>query len=277
MYGYITVHQSELKFREYDEYRAAYCGLCQSLHTRYGRIGQMTLSFDMTFLTLLLSALYEAEETKSAARCILHPLRKRNKVKTVFSDYAADMSILLAFYKMKDDKEDEKKISGALGTKVLGKKAEEVAHRYPRQRNCIQREMEELRRLELHGETNLDLTSGTFGRIVAEIFDYKTGVWSENLREMGFYLGKFIYIMDAYEDIYKDIKKRNYNPFAHRVTDAAWEEEVRGILEMMMASATRAFERLPILEHTGVLRNILYAGVWEKYEMIRRKRGESRA
>ena len=61
MFGYVTIHRPELKIKDEQRYRAFYCGLCRSLRDRYGRSGQTTLSYDMTFLAMLLSALYEPE------------------------------------------------------------------------------------------------------------------------------------------------------------------------------------------------------------------------
>ena len=91
---------------------------------------------------------------------------------------------------------------------------------------------------------------------------------------MGFYLGKFIYLMDAYEDVEKDEKSGNYNPFAKLFHTEEFEQTCEKILTMMMAECSRAFEKLPLLEYTEILRNILYSGVWCRYEMIKQKRGQ---
>ena len=95
MFGYIIVHKPELKVREYETYKASYCGLCRSLKKRHGRIGQMTLSYDMTFLILLLTGLYEPAEEKAERRCIAHPFHKSLHIQSEITAYAADMSILL--------------------------------------------------------------------------------------------------------------------------------------------------------------------------------------
>ena len=89
---------------------------------------------------------------------------------------------------------------------------------------------------------------------------------------MGFYLGKFIYLLDAYEDVYEDRKKGRYNPFTIKCDDPDFEEEVRTILTMMMAECSREFEKLPILDNVEILRNIIYSGVWYRYEAVNQKR-----
>lgn len=73
MFGYIVVNQSEMKFKEYDVYRSYYCGLCQSLKERYGVLGQLSLNYDMTFILMLLTGLYEPEDVVGQCRCVAHP------------------------------------------------------------------------------------------------------------------------------------------------------------------------------------------------------------
>lgn len=62
MFGYVVINEQELKVREVGLYRSYYCGFCKRLREKYGLPGQMTLSYDMTFLILLLTDLYDAED-----------------------------------------------------------------------------------------------------------------------------------------------------------------------------------------------------------------------
>lgn len=119
MFGYIVVHKPELKVREYETYRASYCGLCHSLKKQSGRIGQLTLSFDMTFLALLLTGLYEPETVTKSARCIAHPVEKHFYRENRYFDYAADMNVLLTYYKCLDDWQDERKLTACLFGQAL--------------------------------------------------------------------------------------------------------------------------------------------------------------
>ena len=111
MFGYIIVNKQEMKFREFDCYQSYYCGLCQCLKKRYGRSGQLTLSYDMTFLIMLLSSLYEPETAFFHCKCIAHPFEAHPARQNVFTEYAADMNLLLSYYKCVDDWEDERKLS----------------------------------------------------------------------------------------------------------------------------------------------------------------------
>ena len=127
--------------------------------------------------------------------------------------------------------------------------------------------LEKLHRCEKENNPDLDLAAGYTGEVMAEIYSPEEDIWSDDLRQVGFYIGKFIYLMDALDDVEKDKKSGNYNPFLTISDQPEFEEKAEKILMMMTAEASRAFEKLPILENVDILRNILYAGVWEKYEM----------
>ena len=125
--------------------------------------------------------------------------------------------------------------------------------------------------MEAQNLQNIDETAGCFGDIMAEILVCKQDMWEPYLRRIGFYLGKFIYIMDAVDDVEKDIKKGNYNPLKSMYESMTKEEFLasgREILTMMMAEVSDAFEKLPCIQDEDILRNILYAGVWNKLNCL---------
>lgn len=274
MFGYIIVNKQEMKFREFDLYQSYYCGFCQELKERFGRSGQLTLSYDMTFLILLLTGLYETETTEGSCKCLAHPLEKHPIRQNEFTRYAADMNILLAYYQCLDDWMDERKLHKFGYSRLLKKKNDSVTERYPQKAKKIYQLLEQIHLYEKTKETNLDLASGCFGEIMAEIFACRQDEWEETLRRMGFYLGKFIYLMDAYEDVEKDRKSGNYNPFLPMSEETDFEEKAGRTLSMMMAECSQAFEELPIIENTDILRNVLYSGVWCRYEMLRSRKKE---
>jgi len=274
MFGYIVIHKPELKVREYEAYEASYCGLCRSLKGRHGRLGQMTLSYDMTFLALLLTGLYEPETKNGSGRCPAHPLRCSPYRENPFYDYAADVNVILTYYKCLDDWQDERKLSGLLYAGLLKRRMRKLRARYGRKMAKTGRLLRELQEAERKKICDIDKTAGFFGEIMAEWFVYRRDEWERTLRHMGFFFGKFIYLMDAYEDLEEDLSKGRYNPFAQLCKRETFEQDCRTILKMMMAETGRAFEKLPILEGAELLRNILYAGVWTRYEQVRRRRKE---
>lgn len=272
MFGYIAVNKAEMKFREYDVYRSYYCGLCKSLKEREGNLSRLVLSYDMTFVYMLLTGLYEPETACSAERCMVHPLEKHKMCRNEFADYAADMSVLLTCYKYKDDWVDDRKFSAKCMMALFSRKNSEVVRRYPQKAARIAEAMEQLAKGEAENSSDLDKMAGLFGSIMAEILVYREDEWEPVLSKMGFYLGKFIYILDAYEDMEEDKRKGNYNPLWRLYETPDFEGTCRQILTMMIAECCREFEKLPILENVDILRNILYSGVWVKVEEIKKKR-----
>lgn len=276
MFGYIVVNKPEMKFREFDLYQSYYCGLCKSLNDRYGKRGQVTLSYDMTFLALLLTSLYEPQTSVGYRRCVAHPVAKHLYRQNEFTDYAADMNILLSFEKCMDDWNDEHKIKKRLMAALLAAKNRSVCEKYPAKFEKICEYMKTIHTFEKAESKNIDEVSGVFGELMAEIFAYRQDEWEETLRRMGFFFGKFIYLMDAYEDIAEDLEKGSYNPFKEVYQLPDFEERAEKILLMMMAECSKAFERLPIVENTEILRNILYSGVWCRYDQVKQKRKEQK-
>ena len=300
MFGYVVINKPELKFREFDLYQTYYCGLCRTLKKEYGRCGQLTLNYDMTFLVLLLTGLYEPENTEGRTRCIAHPLRRHYTNANAFTAYGAAMNVLLSYYKCLDDWNDDKSLGKLAYAKLLEKKTRDISARYPRQADAVRKNLDALYRFEglhdapspenaeeketssdLHdvGSEELDVVSGYFGSLMSELFVYAEDEWQEPLRRLGFYLGKFIYLADAYDDLEKDEKagknkgKHVYNPLLllrrSFQTDALFDEYCARTLTMMMAECTKAFELLPIVQSADILRNILYSGVWTRFEWRR--------
>ncbi len=275
MFGYVTICEPELKVKDLRKYKAYYCGLCRTLKERHGGLGQMTLTYDMTFAVILLTSLYESNIRTSMHRCKAHPIKQQNMLQNEITEYAADMNVLLAYYHMKDDWEDEKKISGYAGTRVLKRKAEKIIRNYPVQSRVIQEELGALARYEKEESVDIDKTAGCFGRLMAELFIYKNDMWEERLRKVGFFLGKFIYIMDAYEDLEKDLIAGSYNPLKDLSKQEDYEERCQEMLCMMIAECSAQFEALPCLLDVDILRNILYDGVWTKYRKIQEQKKKS--
>ena len=272
MFGYVVMNKPEIKFKDFDMYRSFYCGLCRELKERYGLSGQITLTYDMTFVILLLSGLYEPPTKKGSTRCIVHPVRRQPVRKNAITEYAADMNIFLTYYKCRDDWNDERSIPGLAFGKLLERKEKKSEKLWSKKVQTIVSCLDELSELEKENATDIDRVSGCFGRIMAEIFAYREDVWEPTLRRMGFYFGKFIYLLDAYDDVEEDVKKGNYNPFSKDYIIKGFDDRVKSMLMMMMAETCREFEKLPIIKYTDILRNILYSGVWCRFENVSGKR-----
>ena len=272
MFGYVLINKEELRFREFDVYRSYYCGMCQVLKKRSGNLAQATLNYDMTFLQLLLTSLYEPETKLEAFRCKLHPFKKTIKRTNEITDYIADMNLFLSYLKCVDDWKDEKKFSRKLYSFLISRKIKKIRKLYPEKTDKLENILKASREYEAKNEYDIDKIAAYSGELMAQIFLYREDEWKNQLYKMGFFLGKYIYLMDAYEDIEKDVKKGNYNPFTEIYKNENFDDFVQKILTMMISECAREFENLPIIEDVDILRNILYSGVWSKYKAVRNKR-----
>ena len=274
MFGYVTIYEPELKVKDLKKYKAYYCGLCRMLKEKYGFMGQMTLTYDMTFAVILLSSLYENASEAERHRCKVHPIKKQMMLRNEITDYAAAMIVLLAYYHMEEDWQDDRKVTSLMTKSMIHGRVRRIIEEYPRQSRAIRSALEELSSCEKEECTDIDRTAGCFGRLMEELFVYQEDIWERNLRKMGFFLGKFIYIMDAYEDLPEDLKKGRYNPLRDMYGKDDYEGRMKQILCMMIAESTAEFERLPCLLDVDILRNILYDGVWNRYNKIQMKKSE---
>lgn len=265
MFGFVTIQKPELKIREYSRYHSYYCGLCRTLRERHGIVGQMTLTYDMTFLVLLLSSLYEPKTNYSEHHCIVHPVKKHGMLVNEITEYASDMNVALAYQNMLDDWLDDKSKKAYVGKSLLQKRYYNVEKLYPDKCNIISKHLKELLALEEKNDQNLDRVSGCFGQLMGELFVFRKDEWEDHLRKFGFYLGKYIYLLDAYLDLEDDRERGNYNPLISICEREDYEEYCKNMLEMMIGDATLEFERLPCVEDVGIIRNILYGGVWNQY------------
>lgn len=266
MFGYVNINKAELKVKDFYQYKAYYCGLCRTLKKKYGRIGQMTLSYDMTFLILLLTSLYESCPTRKKERCLVHPVNQHYALCNEITEYVADMNIALSYHHLMDDWNDEKSMAGLAGAGLLKRYYKKIYRKYPKKCQVIQECLIRLKNCETQKEQEIDLVSRCFGELMSELFVYRDDIWADGLRKMGFFLGKFIYILDAYDDLEKDRKNDCYNPLLSLSDQESFDADIKRILTMMMAECTREFEKLPCLMEIDILRNILYAGVWTRYE-----------
>ena len=269
MFGYVTASLKELDKEAEKRYSAVYCGICRRIRVQSGNMARLGLSYDMAFLALLLMSLYEPEETGGDRACLMHPLKKRPWVDNKFVQYAADMNVVLSYYNCLDDWQDDGKVSAKLMAQQFGKYVPQIEERYPRQCKAIEDCIRQLSELEKAGCGNPDEPASCFGELMGQLLTYEEDLWASALYQMGFYLGRFIYLLDAALDYDKDEKKGKYNPYLAMGTGKDWPrwEEY---LVLTMGRCTESFEKLPLVQDKPLLDNILYSGVW----MNKRRKGQ---
>ena len=274
MFGYVTIYRKGLGKEELDRYQAYYCGLCQTLGQRYGLPGRMALSYDMAFTAMLLTALYEPETRFGSGRCPPHPLKARPRAQNEFLEYAADMTILLAYYNFQDDWQDDYRQASLRRARQFEPLLPAIRERWPRQFSVIGEQLAALNLLEESGSHDLDALCNAFGTLLGAVFACRQDLWTPVLEGMGRGLGGFIYLMDAYDDLEKDRKKERFNALqalAGQLSPARCHE----LLTQQMGLCAQQFSLLPILRDTPegkLLYNTIYSGVWSKYALVKKHR-----
>ena len=148
-------------------------------------------------------------------------------------------------------------------------KLKSAYEKYPKKAEFIKEQLEILYNLEQEKNTNIDLVSNTFGNLMSEIFAYKEDEYESDLRSIGFNIGKYIYLLDAYEDLDKDYKKGRYNPFIDYI-DKKEELKLRvdKLISMSLGMLGKGIDNLNLKMNTSIIENIVYSGVYLRYQNI---------
>ncbi|WP_373599950.1 DUF5685 family protein [Paraclostridium bifermentans] len=269
MFGYVRINKMDLTFREFDTYKGYYCGLCKYLKQNHGEISRLSLNYDITFLILLLTSVYRPKSTVTQEVCIANPIKKKSRIINEITEYAASMNVLLTYYKLEDNLNDDKGIKDIFAYNIYKGKLKKAYEKYPEKANYIKKQLEELQRLESENSTNIDEVSNTFGNLMGEIFAYKNDEHEYNLRTVGFNIGKYIYVLDAYEDLDKDVKKGRYNPFIeYKDKKDVLSKRVDKLISISLGYLAQAIDNLHIKLNIGIIENIIYSGVYLRYKNI---------
>ena len=271
MFGYIRPYTDGLSDEEKLRYRSVYCGICRSLGRRYGSLSRLSVNFDMTFLALMLSSLYEPEEKSASARCLPHPMKPHDEISSEIIDYAADMTVALTYHKCLDDWNDEKKHMQRLYAVHLKGAYDRVKTAWPDQCRAIEESLCRLSVIEQSIDSTPDAALACAGALLTELFVWKKDFWSNQLRWFGQSLGRFIYLMDAATDFDQDVKKGSYNPL---VRMNVRPEQAEPLLMQPLDEASESFEALPLVQDDHLMRNILYSGLWQAYNAKMKKQTE---
>ncbi len=293
MLGYIVPDKPELKIREYELYSGYYCGICKSIAKRYGQMPRLVLNYDSVLLALILASLFPENEAASMQRCPVHPMKKRLIVSEDHGiDYAADMMLLLANFKVQDDLLDEGGLKPQIGSALLSGSYKKLMKKYPKKCIMVEEKLAFLHKLEHEKCTSLDQAAEPFAKLMEEIFAEENicaeKEIAENLRLMGYHIGKWIYLIDAFDDIEENKKDGTYNPLLYgpesptqeegkpeKESMEAFRERIRPRIEFnllyYLAELAAAWEKLDTEKNRPLIDNIIYKGLLRKTEQILQK------
>lgn len=282
MFGYILPEKPEMKIKEYELFRAYYCGVCKSIGRRYGQLKRLLLNYDSTFLAVLLAAVAGEIPDVKKERCIAHPVVKRHIAgKSAIIDYASDIDILLAYYNLDDKRRDDGSIPAGTAMLLLKRAHGKLKKKYPEKCDIIESRLAELHQLESEGCASMDRAAEPFARLMEEVTAYgplcETEKSDKALRWIGYNLGKWIYLLDAFDDLEKDIRDKSYNPLIkqYKYEDediiefkSRIRERVEFNLTYSLNQIAAAYELLEVKSNRGILENIIYMGCLRKTENI---------
>ena len=272
MFGYVRINKMDLTFREYEHYKSYYCGLCKYLKENHGEISRLGLNYDITFLIVILSAIYKPKTNIFEEKCIVSPFKNKKKIINEITEYAASMNILLTYYKLQDNLLDDKGIKDIFAYNLYKNKLSLAHKKYPQKSNIIREQMNLLNQLEKDKECSIDKISNSFGEIMGEIFSYKDDEYKDDLRKIGFNIGKYIYILDAYEDLEEDYKKGRYNPFIEYINNKdELKLKVDRLISISLGLLSSSIDNLRLQLNRGIIENIVYSGVYLRYKNILEK------
>ena len=263
MFGYVRPYRPELKCKDFDLYQATYCGLCRCLRQKYGLLAPMLLNFDFTFLAILL---WEPEQsfTPCRGRCHANPLIKHDMCpNSPALEQAAGESMVLAWWKLRDSVEDDGFWGGmpARMLSVLLKRTyKKASAAYPEFDRQVRESLEELHQLEQEQCPSLDRPADTFARLLQAAAP-KDGEKGRILSQILYHLGRWIYLVDARDDMAEDMEAHRYNPVVARFGENGNDEQLKLTMSHSLELAGAAFQLGDFGCRTAILENIFYLGL----------------
>lgn len=278
MFGYVKPEPPELLVKEYELYKATYCGICRAMKGHCGAFSSLTLNYDSVLLALV-RMLYLEEEpiTAKPRRCIAHPLKKRAMLdENTALVYTARAFSLLAYHKLDDDAYDERRL------RRLAASLAKCAVRGPVRdgelatlSKIATEKLSEIRRLEAERCDSPDIPASLFGDLLGEIFSFGLdGKDALLTRTIGFHLGRFIFCADAAEDIIRDVKSGAYNPYVLSYGTELTKENRATIKRALLVECTllsQAVELLPFEKSKtieNIIKNIVYKGLVNRISFL---------
>lgn len=274
MFGYVRPLKAELKVREFEIFKSYYCGVCNVIGKK-SKLSRLMLTYDMTFLALLLSSLYMDREISTKKFCPYKMKYVSIISENKYIEYAADFNILLGNRKLMDNYIDSRNYLYFAASKFINsRKINECAKdKIQKIDSCL----EEIRKLEEQKCSNIDEISHYFAVLTSEVFAIYNDDLGKILKILGYNIGKWIYTIDAYNDLENDIKQNQYNPciYSFNYNDSSISEfkkniknDIQFILLKCLDEASKAFELLDFKKNKGISENIIYLGLNKTTEII---------
>lgn len=267
MFGYLQIQKSELLVREFEAYKSVYCGLCKQMGKDYSFLTRMSLSYDCTFYAMLLMSVSRSCEGFKDGRCTFNPMKKCKFAKCSGDSYskASAFSVISVYHKLKDDISDSKlfkKLLTYLMMPFFSHWRKKAKKRYPEIDEISTEMMQMQNEAELDENCSLDKAAHPTAFMLASIFSLESDdeMQKRVFYEFGYHIGRWIYLMDAADDIEKDRKNGNFNPFLKLSEEKLTKEYISAILNQSLARAYDAYNLIDIKDFKGILDNMMLMG-----------------
>jgi hypothetical protein len=277
MFGYVTPVKDKLRQQDFVLYRSFYCGICAQIGRDYGALPRFTTTYDATFLALLSHDVTEQEVEFEESRCIGNPFTKKLMIKgNELLKRVCASNVILSYYKLYDDVIDEGGVKKRLARAAMNKAYKKAVYLMPAVDEIVKRRYEELRKMEKSGEGSVDKVAHCFAMLLRETCEVVVkGKCDENFLSLCYNVGKFIYLIDALDDVGDDAKSGSYNPFLVGKTFenrkkffADNAQEISFVLACTVNRATECFNSMKFTQSYTLLKNIVYDGLREKVEEV---------
>ena len=269
MFGYLRPEISELKVREYELYKSVYCGLCKSMGKDYGILTRLTLSYDCTLLAMFAISLKGECSHVKDGRCVVNPLKKCRFCSSEGDGFrfAGAVSVIMTYYKLSDTISDRGLIKRGAARLLKGlfrrsyKRAEKA---FPDIAVSVKEMLGRQQQAE-NNESGIDSASEPTAALLSELCRSlsQDEMQKRILGTFGYYLGRWIYIMDAADDLEKDMKHNSFNPFRKHISDDISQtmSYCNEVLNMTVAQLVPAYDLLELDSYKEILDNVMYFGL----------------
>lgn len=282
MFGYVKVNKPEMKIKEYETYKGVYCSLCKAMGKYFGILSRFSLSYDITFLVITRLCFSRTVPCFENGRCFFNPAKKCNYCKNADEQlkYAAAVSIMLFYFKVKDNISDSNFLKRVLMYLILpwaSLKYKKAKKMYGEIATVIEESMILQKEIENKNSDITDEAAHPSAHALGKITAYNLDDPDGSIYSFGYGIGKWVYLMDAADDIEKDIKYGSYNVFVTKYDLRAGEnaesikDAIAGTMNMCAGFFYTSYEKIENKTMLPIIENIIYDGMFKIRDNILNK------
>lgn len=270
MFGYVKPEKPYLYMKDDTLYNALYCGVCKSIGRTCSQSARLSLTYDIAFFSALVHNLADEDVEITRQRCVAHWFKKRPMVKKgdKLTDLSASVNVELAYYKIKDDILDGN--GGKAKLAFFKRSHKKVLKKNPQISKIIEKNYADLYKLEKQKCSILDMVCEPFSKMMEELGAFALGEKATgSARKLFYFLGKWIYLIDALDDYEKDVKEGSYNPLYYyygekktlkEVFDAS-AKDLSFVFSDVFANLKLAMQECKFYFNKDLIENVILRGI----------------